>query len=121
MDHSGELDFDFDALTRLANEDPDRFEATRTALVRQLIDQAPAHIKPRLEGLQWQVDCLRQQSKTPLAACVKISNLMWKQVLGRGGLAESLQQIAETGSLRHDDGTGATILPFGSKETRESE
>jgi hypothetical protein len=121
MGQSGELDFDFDALARLAREDPNRFEATRAALVRQLIGQAPEHIKPRLEGLQWQVDCLRQQSKTPLAACVKISNLMWNQVLGRGGLAESLHQVAEAGRLNRDDDSGATILQFGGKGTGDGE
>ena len=47
-------ELNFDELVRLAQEDPEAFEALRTQKIRQLTDAAPA--RRRLLRLQWQID-----------------------------------------------------------------
>ena len=56
------MDFDFDHWATLATEDPERFERERAAALADLIDTAPEHIRPRLNGLQWQLDQIRAGS-----------------------------------------------------------
>lgn len=103
-------DFNFDNWRQLAQEDPEAFEVARTGLVRELIEQAPEGFKQRLEGLQWRIDVVRRQAQTPMAACLKISNMMWESVLGKNGLVENLERLAyaDMPGLTQD----ATILPF---------
>lgn len=67
---------DFDTLKTMASEDPAALEKLRQNLVQQVIDAAPPRSKQRLEGLQFQIDCQRKLAKTPLAACIKISEMM---------------------------------------------
>lgn len=69
------LDFDF--WKQLAKEDPDAFEALRREKIEQLINQAPAHHRRRLQGLQWQIDQTRRLAGGPMASCLAISNMMW--------------------------------------------
>jgi hypothetical protein len=103
-------DFNFDNWRQLAQEDPEAFEVARTGLVCELIEQAPEEFRQRLEGLQWRIDMVRRQARTPMAAYLKISNMMWESVLGKNGLVEHLERLAyaETPDLTQD----ATILPF---------
>ena len=114
-----DIGFDFEDLARLARDDPGAFEARRSALVRNVIDAAPEHLRPRLEGLQWQIDGVRRQSGSPLGACLKISDLMWQRVLGKGGLVETLQQFASTETTWPQ--TAATVLPFTTAGESEKE
>lgn len=85
-------DFDFDQWTRIAQQEPEKFEAMRQQMIDELIAQAPAHLKPRMTGLQWQVDQIRKQASNPMAACLQISQKMWANVLGENGLLEVLQE-----------------------------
>lgn len=82
--------YDFDALARLAVDDPEEFERVRERAIRAAIDDAPQPARKRLEGLQWQIDVERSQSETPLAACSKLNQMLWEQVSGPGGLLDSL-------------------------------
>ncbi len=84
-------EFDFDTWARLAKDDPETFEAMRQNALQQLIDKAPAPSRPRLQGIQWQVDQLRQRTDSPMAACVQISQMMWNSVLGERGLLDALE------------------------------
>lgn len=68
--------FDFDEWVELAKEDPAAFEARRDALLREAIDQAPLHFRKKLQGLQFQVDMIRERSAHPMGACVRIGSLM---------------------------------------------
>ena len=81
-------ELNFDELARLAQEDPEAFEALRTQKIQQLIDAAPA--RRRLLGLQWQIDMERAQSNSAFDACVRISRMMWESVAGAGGLLERI-------------------------------
>ncbi|MEQ1816265.1 MAG: DUF3135 domain-containing protein [Nitrosomonas sp.] len=85
-------DFDFDLWSKMAQEEPGKFELMRQQLIDDLIAQAPEHFKPRMIGLQWQVDQVRKQASNPMAACLQISQKMWNNVVGENGLLNALQE-----------------------------
>ena len=63
-------------LLELAQRDPEALEQLRLREIQQLIDGAPEHLKARLKGLQFQIDCKRRLHKTPLGSCIAISTMM---------------------------------------------
>ncbi len=71
----------FDELKRLAEQSPERLEAFRTREIEALIARAPEHLKRRLRGLQFQVNCQRQLHKSPLGSCIAISKMMHESLL----------------------------------------
>lgn len=82
--------FDFDQWATLARQDPDAFERMRGRTIEQAICQAPAGKRQRLRCLQWQLDRIRQTSRTPMVACLRMNRLLWKAVIGEGGLLDRL-------------------------------
>lgn len=66
----------FDTLLQLAQEAPDELERLRADLSHKVINSAPAEQRPRLRGLQFQIDSRREIAKTPLAACIHLSRMM---------------------------------------------
>ncbi len=86
---------DFDHWSAQADSDPEAFEARRSELLQGVIDKAPAHRQRRLRGLQWQLDQVRESAGTPIAACVRMSEMMWDSVLGDGGLRDTLGLLLE--------------------------
>ena len=88
--------FDFEAWARLAREDPEAFESARRRVIEAFIDSAPAHRRRRLQGLQFRVDLERRRARTPLAACIRISGMMWDSVTGPDGLRAHLARLSET-------------------------
>lgn len=87
-----EKTFDFDLWSKMAQEEPEKFELMRQQLIDDLIAQAPEHLKPRMIGLQWQVDQVRKQASNPMDTCLQISQKMWNNVLGENGLLSALQE-----------------------------
>lgn len=85
------IQFDFDHWSSVAKENPEKFEAMREALLEQMIEQSPDNIRRRMEGLQWRIDQVRNRSDTPMAACLRISKMMWNSVLGEHGLLTALE------------------------------
>ena len=85
------LSFDFDRWSSIADEDPERFEEMRAALLEQMIEQSPDSMKQRMQGLQWRIDQIRNQSANPMAACLSISKMMWNSLLGEQGLLTALE------------------------------
>ncbi len=85
-------DFDFDMWSKMAQQDPEKFEVMRQQLINELIDKTPSHLKQRIVGLQWQIDHIRKQANNPMAACVKISQQMWNNVVGEKGLLNALKE-----------------------------
>jgi hypothetical protein len=67
---------DFEVLATMAQNDPVGLEALRQRLCEELIASAPPHMQRRLRGLQFQIDAQRRLAKTPLQACIKISEMM---------------------------------------------
>jgi len=87
-----DTDFDFDTWSRIAKTDPEQFEKMRQQLLNDLFEQAPDHLKQRLERQQWQIDQIRRQVANPLAACIQISQKMWDSVYGDKGLLMALEE-----------------------------
>lgn len=112
-DETGEFPFDFWA--RLAREDPGAFEDARRLMIDSLIDAAPSGMQPRLKGLQWRIDHIRSKAATPLSACLKISDMMWTNVLGEGGLAAQLKGLSEGDLTTPAPRPAADVLPFPSR------
>ena len=98
---------DFEHLRRLAERDPAGFEAQRKQLIDAAIVNAPAPCRDRLERLQWRVDQVRDRSATPLAACIRISQMMWDSVTGDRGLLSALR-----GNRKALPKQGAKVLGF---------
>lgn len=67
---------DFDVLATMAQKDPAGLEALRQRLCEELIAAAPPHMQRRLRGIQFKIDAQRRLSKTPLQACIRISEMM---------------------------------------------
>lgn len=93
MSEQATAPLDLDRLTRLAAEDPEAFEHERQRLVEALIESAPQGQQQRLRGLQWRVDAERQRAATPLAACLRISAMMWERVTEAGGLLDACRTL----------------------------
>ncbi len=66
----------FDTLLDLATNDPEQLEVIRNQLAQKTIDEAPESFRQRLMGLQFQIDSTCKLSKTPLAACIRLSEMM---------------------------------------------
>lgn len=88
-------DFDFEAFCVAAKEDQAAFESMRQQLIDELITSAPVRSQERLRCLQWRIDQERRLSRTPMAACIRISKMMWRNVLGEGGLRDRFHELGE--------------------------
>jgi len=90
---SVDTDFDFDEWVKLAKEDPDAFESKRRQAIQEILDKTSPEIKRRMEGIQWQIDQIRSTSSNPMSSCLKISQMMWDNVLGENGLVEHMHRL----------------------------
>jgi hypothetical protein len=67
----------FDVLVDMARNDPQRLESLRTVLTDEVIEGATSQRqRRRLQGLQFRVDVERQRARSPISACIKISEMM---------------------------------------------
>ena len=67
----------FDVLVDMARNDPQRLESLRRKLTNHIINNAPSEQqRKRLEGLQFRVDMERKRARTPIAATIRISEMM---------------------------------------------
>lgn len=108
MPESAHHAFDFESWSRLANTDPDEFEARRACAIEETIGRAPPRLQARLRRLQWKLDQVRRTSATPMAACIRMNHMMWDRVTGPGGLLETLVE----GKQRPAPRAAAKVLPF---------
>lgn len=60
----------------MALANPEGFERWRQQEVEAIIGSAPDKQQQRLRGLQFQIDAQRDIHKSPMGACIKISNMM---------------------------------------------
>lgn len=111
---------DFELWSKLAMHDPGTFESMRLAMIEDLIKSAPPARRQRLRCLQWRIDQERRLSHSPLSACIRISRLMWDNLVGEDGLMDHLQNLNE--SLNRQPVVAAkpvlqaTVIPFRSKQ-----
>ena len=69
------------SLAQLAHDDPQAFEAVRRELIEDYINRATLGEQLRLRQLQFRVDGIRRQARSPLGALIKIQALMWENLL----------------------------------------
>lgn len=67
---------EFDELTKMAQNNPDQLEALRLKLIDETISLADQSFQRKLRGLQFHIDMEIRRAKSPMAACVKISEMM---------------------------------------------
>lgn len=64
-------------LIELARSNPEQLENIRRREVDALIASAPEHMRRRLRGLQFQIDCKREAHRdSAMAACLAVSGMM---------------------------------------------
>jgi len=85
-----------DVLSKLARDDPEAFEELRRELNDDLINNAPERMQPRLRGIQFRVDAMRQLSKSPLGAAVRVYSLMWESFLEMNRELQALVRPPDT-------------------------
>lgn len=85
---------DFDEWCRLARENPDAFEERRLAMIETAIRTAPTRRQQRLRGLQWRIDHARRRARTPMAACMTLSRMMWETIQGENGLLAAMETLS---------------------------
>lgn len=103
--------FDFEHWANLAHTDPEGFEASRSAVIEDAINRAPERTQVRLRRLQWQLDQVRRVSDNPMAACVKMNEMMWERFAGEGGLIDTLQLLKDGEPAPPARGS-AQVIPF---------
>jgi hypothetical protein len=100
----------FDVLVDMARNDPQGLETLRRSLTNAVITAAPSEeARRRLRGLQFRVDMERRRAATPLAATIRISELMCRS------LAKLHRSMVEPDSLRPAQRpcpASATIVPI---------
>jgi len=108
---------DFELWAKLAESDPGAFEEKRRQMLEEFIARAPAHLRQRLERLQWRIDQERGMCGNPLSACVRLYSMMWDSVCGDNGLLWALQNVAEGESVGGVPSVrSARVLPFKPRE-----
>ncbi len=110
---SAQFSFDFGCWMRLARSDPQAFERRRREVLEAVIRQAGPARRRRLEGLQCRIDLERRRARTPMAACLRLSSMMWDSV--NDELAPALRRLVAGEAPAHGHGPdhrSATVLPF---------
>lgn len=90
---------DFEQWAALAASDPEAFETRRAQVIDAAIRRAPRPKQQRLRGLQWKLDQVRRLSHTPMAACLRMTNMMWDSLLSEGGLIDAFEQLGHSEPL----------------------
>ncbi len=97
-------------LMELAKRNPEELERLRIQHINQLIESAPEHLKARLKGLQFQIDCKRRShTKSPLGSCIEISRMMMDSLLS---LNETLQSLYINEGNTKSSHENAMVLTF---------
>ena len=93
MENKKTAEIDFDTWSQMARSDPETFELMREAAIETAIESASESNRQRLRCLQWRIDQERRLARTPMAACLRISRMMWRTVLGPGGLNDRFGEL----------------------------
>ncbi len=109
--------FDFSEWSSLADTDPKAFELRREQVIESVIQSMPDAKQDRMRRLQWRIDQERRLAKSPMAACIRLSNMMWENVLGKNGLLDNLQHMDQQRLKRRSLATNANVLRFPGKDS----
>lgn len=101
----------FEVLVDMARNDPEGLETLRRSLTNAVIAGASSDTtKRRLEGLQFRVDLERRRAGTPLAAAIRISEMMCHSL---ASLHASMVAPDEERALAEaTTGATGTVIPF---------
>lgn len=109
MNFDSEYAIDFDQWMELAKRNPEKFEIQRRELLELQIQKAPPARQHRLRCLQWKIDQIRNTAGSTFHATLKINQLMWESLLGKGGLYDALDALLEGKDLQFAD---AKVISF---------
>lgn len=100
----------FDVLVDMARNDPQGLETLRRSLTDAVIAAASNDTtRRRLQGLQFRVDMERRRASTPLAATIRISEMMCESL---ADLHRSMVHVVEPAEAGPDRGPRAAVIPF---------
>jgi hypothetical protein len=117
MENKKTAEIDFDTWSEMARSDPETFELMRQVAIEAAIESASESNRQRLRCLQWRIDQERRLARTPMAACLRISRMMWRTVLGPGGLNDRFGELQglfseRPGELPSGVSPGGQVLAF---------
>ncbi|MEW8625843.1 MAG: DUF3135 domain-containing protein [Candidatus Thiodiazotropha sp.] len=104
-------DLDFDHLLKLAERDPVKFEALRQKTIDTYIATLPSERQLQMRRLQWRIDQERR-NRSPLSACMRISGLMWENMVGPKGMLGYLHSIKSEPGVRQNGAGSCEIVDF---------
>lgn len=114
------MKFDFDEWAQLAKQDKVAFEQKRDATLKQLIETYASNDNDlrRLNGLQFQINMIRQKHKSPMGACIAISEMMMDKLyeLVTLDIAEIIQH---TEQQTINNTASDNIIPFEPSKKRD--
>jgi hypothetical protein len=90
-------DFEFGAWSRLARTDPAGFERARRDVLEKAI--ARGNDPQRMRRMQWRLDAERRRARTPMKACLRLSNLMWEKLFALQDALNRAVGVAPTAGL----------------------
>jgi hypothetical protein len=100
----------FDVLVDMARNDPQGLETLRRSLTDAVIAAASNDTtRRRLQGLQFRVDMERRRANTPLAATIRISEMMCESL---ADLHRSMVSVVEPTEPGPEPGPRAPVIPF---------
>lgn len=105
---------DFDRWLELAKSDPDSFEELRSQTIDEAIGRFAQSRQSHLRRVQWRIDRTRERSRTPMAACIAISSMMWDSFHHLNNTYKHLHEQTSAGQsvLELAPLPSATVLAF---------
>lgn len=83
----------FEDMVKMAQDDPEALEALRQEMCEAVIESVPEDSQRKLRGLQFKIDMERRRAKTPMASCIRISQMMHESF---GELRDALNDMQGT-------------------------
>ena len=116
----------FDEMVKMAEEAPEALEQLRNEMCQSVIDSAPPDSQRKLRGLQFKIDMERRRAKTPMASCIRLSQMMHESFSElrdalndmQGTPAQTLRNLAKDASIGSttevstDSSSAAEIIDF---------
>ena len=110
------FNFRFELWATLASHDPEAFERQRARVIQNAIGRANPELRHRLRGLQFRIDMERERAGTPLASCIRLSEIMWDNFYGEFMTAVCQAKDASASSPSSPEPvsppTAAKVIPF---------
>ena len=113
-------ELDFDAAMELARTDPEAFEQYRQDVIEALIARAPERNRQHLRCLQWRINQERKRASNPIAACVKLYQMMWDSFAGESGLIDTIVNAQGSPGSMNSQLPKAEVISFSKAATTKS-